>query len=88
MKREIAVQPAEMIGVGDVLRQRAGRRLREVRRYGGAAGEAAVGGVDVELCHTAGVRVDGLPAPPHHTRDQFSRIGLKIDIWSGQAKAR
>jgi hypothetical protein len=59
-------QPAEMIGVCHVLRQRAGRHLREVRRDGGAAGEAAVGGVGVELRHAAGVRVDGFPAPPRH----------------------
>ena len=55
-------QPAEVVEVGDVLRQGAGRHLREVRRDGGAAGEAAVGGVGVELRHAAGVRVDGLPA--------------------------
>ena len=58
-------QPAEVVDVGDVLRQGAGRHPREVRRDGGAAGEAAVGGVGVELRHAAGVRVDSLPAPPH-----------------------
>jgi hypothetical protein len=55
-------QPAEMVGMYHVLRQRAGRHLREVRRDGEAAGEAAVGGVGVELRHATGVRIDGLPA--------------------------
>ena len=61
--------------MGHVLRQGAVRHLREVRGDGGAAGEAAVGGVGVELRDAARVRVDGLPAPPSHTDACGERLG-------------
>jgi hypothetical protein len=75
--------PAEVVGVGHVLRQAAGRHQPQVRRHGGTAGEAAVGGVGVELRHAAGVRVDGEPAPSHRRAKIGTHLLLTADLAYG-----